>query len=131
MRWILDTNILISHWSNCRQRARGEPTTAEAEGWGAKLIDMYSNGAIVTPAYLEFIGSARSSAELSLYEAYLGRLEIVDNCQIPSSDWEEAKRKARRVARDGKARHAIDCLIRAIAHRLKCEVRTLDAGFPR
>jgi predicted nucleic acid-binding protein len=49
---------------------------------------------------------------------------------ILPEDWQEAIRIASRVPRSPAPRQLGDCLIRAIAHRLKYEVFTSDMNFP-
>jgi predicted nucleic acid-binding protein len=78
-----------------------------------------------------FIAGIQSSSEMELARSYLAEFEIVDEGRILEEDWEHAKRLAARVPRDGKPRQLGDCLIRAIAIRLKCEVRSLDTRFQR
>ena len=50
---------------------------------------------------------------------------------VTTADWQEAIRIARRVPRNRKPRQLGDCLIRAIANRLRYKVETLDADFPK
>jgi len=45
-------------------------------------------------------------------------------------DWEEAVRLAQRVSRVPVPRDLGDCLIRAIADRLRFQVFSLDESFP-
>ena len=92
---------------------------------------MYQSNAIVTPVFLEFIGGVRSAAELQLAETYLNQFHVVDNGKVLEEDWQEAERIARRVPRDGTPRQLGDCLIRAIANRLRYDVSTIDQRFPR
>lgn len=128
-RRILDTSILIRHWQ------RHAPSIRNADD-AATLADvlaaMYDTRAILTPVSIEFIAGVRTAIELEHVRAYLGRLEIVDGGRILKEDWQTARKLAERVPRDGKPRHLGDCLIRAVASRLKYyEVMTVDASFPR
>ena len=86
----------------------------------------------MTPVYIEFVAGARTAVELELSRAYLAGLEIVDAGRILKEDWEKARQLAERVPRDGKPRQLGDCLIRAIALRLKYyDVLTADDSFPK
>lgn len=96
-----------------------------------KLIEQHGSRRIVTPVYIEMVAGVTSSDELKLARAYLDPFEIVDQGQISKEDWNEAKKMAQRVAPKGGKRQLGDCLIRAIAKRLNCDVLTLDGGFPR
>ena len=87
--------------------------------------------AIVTPVRLEFLAGTRSRDEQVLAEAYLGQFHVLDNGDVVKDDWLAAERIARRAPRDGKARDLGDCMIRAIAERLRYEVRTSDTAFPK
>ena len=85
----------------------------------------------MTPVYIEFIAGARSAVELELSRAYLAGLEVVDAGRILKEDWEKARKLAERIPRNGKLRQLGDCLIRAIAARLKYyDVLTADDSFP-
>jgi predicted nucleic acid-binding protein len=77
------------------------------------------------------VAGVTSSHELKLTQAYLAPFEIIDEGRIPKKDWDKAKDMAQRVAPSGGKRQLGDCLVRAIAKRLNCEVLTLDKGFPR
>lgn len=129
-RIILDTSVLIRFW---QQRSGGSlraVTPAAAADWGQELIKIHDTDAIVTPVYLEMIAGVRSQQELRLTRAYLGCFRCIDGREIPAEDWREALRLAQRVPRDSSPRGLGDCLIRAIANRLKHSVQTLDQGFP-
>ena len=108
-----------------------ESTPTDAASWGNQLILLEQTNAIVTPVYLEFIAGARSRHELQLTEAYLQTFECVDGGQVLEEDWEEALRLARWIPANSKPRQLGDCLIKAIARRLRYTVRTFDLGFPR
>ena len=85
----------------------------------------------MTPVYIEFLGGARSAAELKLYVEYLKSFDVLDKHRIAPEDCQEAIRIAQRVPRSGSPRQLGDCLIRAIANRLNADVFTLDREFPR
>jgi len=79
--------------------------------------------------YIEMVGGITSRRELELTKAFLGVFTCIDQKRIPASDWQEAIRLAQRVPRDRRPRQLGDCLIRAIANRLKYNVLTFDTGF--
>jgi predicted nucleic acid-binding protein len=56
---------------------------------------------------------------------------LADDGAVTMEDWEEARRLAVRVPRVGRPRQLGDCLIRAIANRLRLRVKTFDIGMPR
>lgn len=89
------------------------------------------NDAILTPIYIEFIAGTRSSNELDLARAFLGEFDRIDKGEITSQDWREAERYASRVPEDGHARGLVDCLIKAIAKRLRMDIDTSDKRFAR
>lgn len=126
---VFDTSVLLSYWHRRASEHLEEVDVSETEIWAKDLIRSHATDLIVTPVYVEFIAGVRSSHELQLAKAYLAQFRVLDGGHIPSTDWDEAERLAARVPRDGKPRQLGDCLIRAIAHRLKCEVFTLDKRF--
>jgi predicted nucleic acid-binding protein len=132
-RKILDTSILIHFWRRRRRRsrARGAVTPAVVRGWAQGLIELRQTDAIVTPVYVEMIAGVTDRRELKLTQAFLDEFRQLDGGMIPEQDWREAVRLAQRVPRDSRPRQLGDCLIRAIANRLKHVVETLDSGFPR
>jgi predicted nucleic acid-binding protein len=127
---VLDTSVLIRWWKVCRARTRVELTPALVRGWARELIAFYKTDAIVTPVYLEMIAGVTDQEELRLTRAFLGEFRCIDEGHIPQQDWQEALRLAQRVPRDAKPRQLGDCLIRAIANRLKHKVTTHDTSFP-
>jgi predicted nucleic acid-binding protein len=142
---VLDSSMLISHWHKCRAASLAMNTTAQARDWANRLIAFYNTDAIVTPVYLEMVAGVRNRHELELTRAYLGAFRCIDERRILPSDWDEAvrlaeryprrrKRRGRRRTPDAeenpKPRDLGDCLIRAIADRLKHDVETLDKAFP-
>lgn len=130
-RRVLDTSVLIGAW----QRGRGKGPLSNDPGvirqWAEQIILLYRSDAIVTPVVVEFIAGVRSSAELRLAHIFLDRFRSIDSGNISPEDWLEARRLAERVPRDGRPRQLGDCLIRAIARRLKHDVVSLDLTFPR
>jgi predicted nucleic acid-binding protein len=129
-RRLLDTNWLINHWRDCLKGGLVNKTGADVSGWARKLIVSRKTGWIATPVAIEFLAGVRSSYELKLAQAYLGEFVLIDKGNIPKADWDETRRLAQRVPRDGKARHLGDCLLRAIAQRFGAEVDTADRRFP-
>ncbi len=130
-RSILDTSVLIRHWIAGRGNTPFvDITEREARRWADQVIELHQTKAIVTPVVVEMIAGVRSRQELKLLRAFLGRFEVVDERHIPAQDWQETERIAQRVPRDGKPRQMGDCLIRAIANRLRYEVIAYDDSFP-
>lgn len=126
---IFDTSHLIAHWRNF---PRTRPRTSEnMRSWSERLIELYGSRRIVTPVFIEMVAGVTSADELKLTQAYLAPFEIIDEGRIPKLDWDEARHTAQRVSPKGGKRQLGDCLVRAIAKRLGCEVLTLDRGFPR
>lgn len=128
---ILDTSVLLRWWNLCRSRNRGEVKAEQAESWGRELSTREDTTAIVTPVLLEILGGATGVAELRLMRAFLRPFRCVDEQRVTPPDWQEAIRLAQRVPPDKAPRDFGDCLIRAIANRLKHRVLTLDKRFPR
>jgi len=132
---ILDTNILVGHWH--RRKSLGGPlatkTAVDAEQWADELVGIEGTDAILTPVYLEVVGGPVNGHEMTLTKAYLGRFRIIDGGRVIPADWAEAHRLAERIPRQpgAKPRGAVDCLIKAIVKRLRCDVRTFDLGMPR
>ncbi len=109
---------------------RRKPTLKDVADWAGELIEMHDTKKIVTPVEIEFLAGATSAQELRLFRHFLAAFTIVDDERIPPADWQEVRRLAQRVRRDGKPRQLGDCLIRAIARRLNFDVITYDSGFP-
>lgn len=130
-QFVLDTSILVRFW---RQQAAGlrlsQITRRDVEEWAWRLATVYRSDAIVTPVYVEFAAGTGSSHELKLARAFLSQFEIIDHGRILPQDWEETKRLAERVPRNGSPRQLGDCLIKAIAKRLKHDVLSHDENFP-
>jgi predicted nucleic acid-binding protein len=99
--------------------------------WAKRLIDIHETDAIVTPAALELLCGAMSKHELDLTRRYLSEFDCVDQADIRSDDWVEARRLASRVPRTPEPRDLGDCLIRAIANRLGYDVFTTNSNFPK
>jgi predicted nucleic acid-binding protein len=130
-RYVLDTSILLRHWHRSVASPLEQFTIDDARRWAREVIDLQESDAIVTPVVLEVICGARTSHELRLSQAFLDEFRIIDGGKATDRDWEEARRLARRVPHDGRPRQLGDCLIRAIANRLKFMVRSFDTGMPR
>jgi predicted nucleic acid-binding protein len=128
---LLDSSVLIRYWRKRSRGALNDKTTVDAAAWGQELIAIEETDAIVTPVYLEVVVGTRSSHELRLTLTYLHQFRCVDQGHIPAPDWEEAIRLAKRVPADSRPRQLGDCLVKAIAKRLKYIVRTFDTRFPR
>lgn len=127
---ILDTSVLIQFWHRCRGRLKRLPVEKDAKDWAAQLIARRRSRLIVTPVQLEFLAGATSAEELRLFQAFLSAFTLFDEERTLPVDWQEARRLIQRVPRDGKPRQLGDCLIRAIATRLNCDVVPVDHRFP-
>jgi predicted nucleic acid-binding protein len=130
-RTVLDTSVLLRHWHRSVTSPFERLTTDDARRWARQLIDIQESDAIVTPVVLEVICGARNAHELRLTRAYLDEFQVIDGGEVTAADWGEARRLAQRIPRDGRPRQLGDCLIRAIAKRLRYRVRTFDTGMPR
>src|SRR5947209_1207716 len=119
---IFDTSMLIWGWRTFRGRSQGPVDAGDAEERARRLIDFHQADAIVTPARIEFVAGARDSQELKVFRAYLATFHNIDGGRILAEDWSEALRLAEWIPRDGRPRQLGDCLIRAIARRLKHDV---------
>jgi predicted nucleic acid-binding protein len=134
---ILDTSVLIAWWREKRPR-----DVVHARQRARELIEKYTPpGCVVTPIRLEVLCGTRDPSEQQISEAYLKEFRCADEGKILAEDWIEAERIAKRVlfkstARKRKSppepapRDLGDCLIRAIANRLRMGVHSLDATFP-
>jgi predicted nucleic acid-binding protein len=91
---------------------------------------LYKTDAIVTPVRIEFAAGARDAQELKVFRSYLAMFQNIDGGRILPEDWDEALRFAEWIPRNGRPRQLGDCLIRAIARRLRFDVLTRDTGFP-
>lgn len=137
MRRILDTSVLIRCWQQQHNilSKRGvkleDFTAADAEAWADNLIELHGNAEIVTPVRLEFLAGTRNPHELRLATAFLNRFHITDKGNVTAADWQAAEQQALRIPPDGKPRDLGDCLISAIARRLRRDVFTLDKRFRR
>jgi predicted nucleic acid-binding protein len=131
-RLVLDTNILIAYWKRCRA---GRPLTqisaSDVQSWAQRLIELEDSNAIVTPVLVEFLCGVTDKTEMKLSRAFLRAFDPIDRGKILDADWREARRFAERVPRSGRSRDFADCLIKAIAQRLRHDVRSFDSGMPR
>jgi len=141
---ILDTNRLIEYWWNRRRgRSVADISPNEAADWARDMIADLRNSNILTPVQLEFLCGAMNEKEVSLYQAFLGEFDVVDQGHITEDDWTKAlqyarwvrEQRGRRRRRAGprdraRPRDLGDCLIRAIADRLGYDVDTFDTGMP-
>lgn len=127
---VLDTSVLLSWWNTCRSRCKGELTVALTRQWAQELMRIHNSKAIVSPVYIEVIAGVVQGNQLRLTRAFLEEFDCVDRELVPKSDWQEAKRLAQWIRQSKRPRDLGDCLIRAIARRLHCEVLTFDEDFP-
>lgn len=130
-RRILDTSVLIRHWHSCGGGAPSDKTVAEASKWGKDLFEIQRSRAILTPVYIEFVAGTTSQHEQKLARSFLEQFDIVDKGDILKQDWSEARRLAERIPSSRKRRQLGDCLIRAIANRLRYEVLSFESSFPK
>jgi len=130
-RHVLDTNVLLRHWHRSVTRPLERLSADDARKWAYELIAIEESDAIVTPVALEVIFGARTSHEVRLAQAFLDGFRLIDAGKVTEEDWDEAHRLARFIPRDGRPRQLGDCLIQAIAKRLRFRVRALDTGMPR
>lgn len=131
-RKFLDTNRLFDHFRRKRAGRRHEDLSAElVTEWARELIGVRGVNAILTPVVIEFLAGAASHIEVNLAKAYLGQFEIADAGDIRREDWTRAQGFAERVPSDGRPRQLGDCLLAAIAERLRLTPDTADLGFPR
>jgi len=126
---ILNTSILINHWGDCGGNSPAGHSANEAAQWAARLVELRGIDAIVTPVYLEFVVGMLTAHQLELARAYLARFRIIDGGQVLPEDWVEARRIGERVPRKPRRRQMGDCLIQAIANRLRHDVDTADRRF--
>lgn len=129
-RLILDSCIVIDYWrrrwnESARRRKPHHPTQ-----WATDLIELFQTNAIVTPVAIEFLAGFTQREELQAARAFLAQFQCIDEQAIPEDDWHNTRRLAERIPRKAKPRHMGDCLIRAIADRLRFDVQTSDQGFP-
>jgi predicted nucleic acid-binding protein len=116
---IFDTNKLIKQWRQSRKRPLVEYGRADVEGWAQELIRIYQTNYIA------------DRHEMELAKLFLGTFVILDGGIIRPEDWTKARQLAERIPPDGRSRGAIDCLIKAITIRLRCDILTDDGGMPR
>jgi hypothetical protein len=124
---------LIQYWHHRLSKSKknvGRLAILEAVDWARDVTEKYGTQAIVTPVFIEFVAGTRGEHELKVARAFLGEFRIADEGAILYEDWITARRFAERIPRDAKPRQLGDCLIRAIAKRLRRDVISLDRGFP-
>jgi predicted nucleic acid-binding protein len=131
---VFDNSVLCHWWRQWSKELGAEPDERVAVDWARRLAAQYKADAIVTPVRIEFICGARNRAELDAFRAFLSRFRVIDEGRVLAEDWAEAERLAAWTPRHGRRhkrrRQLGDCLIRAIAKRLKHDVLTFDTGFP-
>ena len=126
LKRVLDSSVLIPFWNNRHLSDRAEREVVAAAD---ELAKTYQSNVILTPIFIEFVVGARNANELRLMHLFLARFIILDEGNILAEDWRQARRIAERVPPDGKRRQLGDCLIWAIAQRLKYDVQALDVRF--
>ena len=128
MKALFDTNILIEIWHG--RWPGGKPVRSEESAIEEpkKWLRKHQNDCILTPVRLEFIGGTRNKDELKLADIFLGAFDLLGG-DILREDWDLAERFARRIKEKGRARDAIDCLIKAICKRINADLETHDTGM--
>jgi predicted nucleic acid-binding protein len=119
---LLDTNRLSLHWKRMRVRPLVEYSRDDAKLWADKLIELEGSKAICSPIVVEFLCGVMNSHELEMSRTFLERFDVVDGGNITREDWETAKRYAAWVRNNSGPRDFGDCLIAAIAKRLKYDL---------
>jgi predicted nucleic acid-binding protein len=119
---ILDTNVLINHW---RRLDKSNRSATRVRTHAEELVEIQGTNSIVSPVLVEFLSGTRDSNELELSQVFLETFEVLDKGEIPRQDWDEAKRFAQ-WNRIGRERKLGDCLIQAIAKRLKGDIVSAD-----
>lgn len=130
-RRILDTSVLIAGW---RKNATGlivHATIEDARSWADEVVRLRRSDAIVTPVKIEFLVGTRTGHELRLARAFLEAFRIIDGGEVQKEDFTAAINLAERIPPDGNPRQFGDCLIRALAQRLRHDVDSTDTRFPR
>ena len=127
---VLDTSLLIKQWRSFPSKGPADRTCAGMQEWAMRLIDLQCSNLIVTPVWIEVVAGATNREALKQTLAFLKPFKIIDEGRILSEDWTAACQKAQRIPPNGKPRQLGDCLIRAIADRLNCDVSTADESFP-
>lgn len=128
---VLDTSVLATWWRRKGGQGPLDRMPRRVDKWARELIRIRGADRIVSPVYLEFVCGMNSATRLSYAEQFLDQFQVLDDWHIADADWSEARRIARRIPSDGRPRQLVDCLIRAVSNRFRCEVDTLDHGFPR
>ncbi len=128
-RRIVDTNLLIRQFRRLAPYVDKSPQ--DAARLADELIRSLDADAILTPIEIEMIAGVVDRHEMTLTEAFLDRFRIIDGRQIGPEDWKEARRIAKHVGPGADRRQLGDCLITAIAARLRYRVATEDQGMIR
>lgn len=130
LRTILDTSVLINHWRRRKGKTLADKTAQEVLAWAAELIAVRKTDCIVTPVVIEMLAGTTESHELRLTRVFLSAFLVIDGGRLLPQDWKVALAIAERIPRNGKRRQLGDCLIRAIARRLRYSVSSTDQDFP-
>jgi predicted nucleic acid-binding protein len=130
-RRYLDTNRLCAHWRRSRKRPLAEYTTEDAAEWARRLIELDGTSLILTPVLIEFLCGTLGTHHLKLSQAFLAEFTVEDEGKILARDWELAKQYACWVSDDAEPRDFGDCLLAAIAKRLKLDPLTSDQQHRR
>jgi predicted nucleic acid-binding protein len=127
---LLDSNVLYPYYRTQR-RSTLQPSLAIARQWAQEYAATIGYGVIATPIYLEFLCGVTDREEMKLAIAFLDGFENIDGGRVSEQDWHRAQNYAKRIRENRKTRQVTDCLIRAIADRLNCELLTNDRDLRR
>lgn len=128
-RLCLDTQILILDFN--RHKPLTGKSEKDAQEWARSLIDQYQAPWSVSPVEVEFLCGISNEHERRLREAYFAQFQIADGHSTTPVDWQEARRIAKHAGHEPKPRDLGDCLILAIAKRLRLSIETRDVGMTR
>ena len=126
---VLDTNILVTGFRELQPYASRRPADAERQAQG--LLKSRDADGIVSPVEVEFLCGIVDRHQMELAEAYLEQFPVLDRGLTPVEDWSEARRLAKHIGYQAQPRDLGDCLITAIAARLRAEIVTDDKGLIR
>ena len=126
---ILDTNRLINQFRLLQPYSSRK--AADAIRCAKELIELFGTNAIVSPIEIEVLAGVNNAQEMELTLVFLEQFQIVDDRRILPEDWMEARRIAKHIGPASKPRDLGDCLIDAIARRLKYDFSTTDREMKR
>jgi predicted nucleic acid-binding protein len=128
---VFDTSVLIAQWRRHCHAPIDQYVAEDVVQWAAKLQQIHRASHVLTPVEIEFVAGVTNRVELRLARVFVDQFKNADEGKVLSEDWVGARKMAERIPRSGRPRQLGDCLIAAIAKRLKLEVITFDGGFPK